>query len=1478
MRFKVKNIIIISIVLLAMLLLINNVYASEIKKGNYSKKYEEWLQLSDEEKEKTIAPLAFNVRSSKKSLVDKFRNLLKSSSIPSRYDLREHINVEVKNQMDTGECWAFSANSSLETYLAIKNQNYNFSERHLEYATASNFIGGTNERALNRKIGDGGSSSTAFTYYSRGDGPIKEEDMPFLNNQYPINISELPQNINVKKIDNMIFFPSIFKKLDENNNLVYTDGNGAEYSKTEINEIRNEIKTHIMNCGGITIDILAPTMYYNEDTHAANFQANGFANHSVTIIGWDDNYSKNNFNDKPDSNGAYIILNSWGDEWGENGIYYISYEDFLVETSMRGVTSISDIEYDKLYQYDMSEMCNYINAQYAANVFTAQENGKLTQVMIGSLSNQTCNIYISVEENEFNINNRIKVANNVLLKPGYNTISLTSNINISKEKKFAVIVELINDNFEGIGIEDSTAFFGKVVSNTNESFISSNGSDWNDIYDSSNMMNLSIKAYTQDEQKSFKLIDIKGQAYESFGGQFSVIFDTSYTESESPIEINIYNGEENVTSIFNITNNKVKGKGAFIKIECPTEINHGTYSLQANLKDYNTINTEFTVQEIPEDFITITFNDENLYGNIQMLINNYIKNDSKLQIIASKNEIENIESIELEGKGISYLRGIECFINLKKLDLSNNNIEDLAPLSQLENIEYLNLNSNSNIELVSLNAISNYKNIRELYLEFNPGLLNITDSEGIIIDLNYENIDIITSLKTLTVLDISNTGITNIDWISELNNLKSLFLDNNSSIKDFSILENLTNIEKLKLGGLEINNLEILENFKNLKELELIGNNIEDISSLENLKELTKLELGSNNIENINVIRHLNKLKYLDLSDNNISNIDSLENFTYFDYLSLQNNRIKDITPLNNLINYGWLVLNNNCIEDISAIHKPMDMWGLIFLYENIINKEVTINEENEVFIELPQILKVVINKNNDFDFVYSNYSLQNCKLSEEGDGILIDPSESMTASIIVNGGSALGTRFNVSLKFKEEESLSGISITTPPNKTSYIAGQNFDETGMVVTANYNDGSSREVTDYIVTDGNNLTIEKTNVTISYTENDITRETTQQITVVNKELTGIEVITSPAKTDYFVGENFSQEGMQIRAIYNDGSSNEITNYRIVDGNNLNYGQNTISISYTENEITKFTTQKINVLKKMIGIEVINPPNKVDYINGENFDATGMIVVAKYNDESSEKISDYLITNGVNLHTGQVSIIIGYTKSGITVTTEQEITVTNNITEITIKSVPNRITYVQGENLDVTGGIIEATYQDGSKQEVNMTVDMLSGYDKNTLGEQTITVVYLGKTATFKVMIVKPEIIFNDIEVYERDNNFYIKISPQFTIEELTAKINQEVLLNNIPYYENLTEDGKLRTGSKILLNGEEKYTVIVKGDTNGDGLANIKDMIKINNYRLYGTITNFEDVYQDAADVNKDGSVDIKDMIRINNYRLYGTEF
>ena len=93
-----------------------------------------------------------------------------------------------------------------------------------------------------------------------------------------------------------------------------------------------------------------------------------------------------------------------------------------------------------------------------------------------------------------------------------------------------------------------------------------------------------------------------------------------------------------------------------------------------------------------------------------------------------------------------------------------------------------------------------------------------------------------------------------------------------------------------------------------------------------------------------------------------------------------------------------------------------------------------------------------------------------------------------------------------------------GLSIEEGPSKTIYVKGENFNKNGMIVKAHYNDGSSKAITNYTITDGNNLTIGKTSVTISYTENGVTKTATQGITVVEKLQTTLKEICEKQTED------------------------------------------------------------------------------------------------------------------------------------------------------------------------------------------------------------------------------------------------------------------------------------------------------------------------------------------------------------------------
>ena len=151
------------------------------------------------------------------ALVDK--RLLATTS----FDLREELTVRVKDQKTTNTCWTFASNTVLETNLLLtKNQQYDFSERHMEYATSKTFSDGTNTLGHNRELNAGGNASIAMGYYVSGRGPVLETEMPFSTTQQQIALSDIQGKTVQKKITDYAIFPEILKTKDESGNITYT--------------------------------------------------------------------------------------------------------------------------------------------------------------------------------------------------------------------------------------------------------------------------------------------------------------------------------------------------------------------------------------------------------------------------------------------------------------------------------------------------------------------------------------------------------------------------------------------------------------------------------------------------------------------------------------------------------------------------------------------------------------------------------------------------------------------------------------------------------------------------------------------------------------------------------------------------------------------------------------------------------------------------------------------------------------------------------------------------------------------------------------------------------------------------------------------------------------------------------------------------------------------------------------------------------
>ena len=168
-----------------------------------------------------------------------------------------------------------------------------------------------------------------------------------------------------------------------------------------------------------------------------------------------------------------------------------------------------------------------------------------------------------------------------------------------------------------------------------------------------------------------------------------------------------------------------------------------------------------------------------------------------------------------------------------------------------------------------------------------------------------------------------------------------------------------------------------------------------------------------------------------------------------------------------------------------------------------------------------------------------------------------------------------------------------GIEITSPPTKTTYNAGENLNLTGIVVTATFSDGSTKEVTSectFSPASGTVVYENKDKITANWTwEDTITYSAAQSITV-KRVLTGLSITTQPAKTSYYKGDTLDLTGMVVTATFSSGASEDVTSgcsFNPAAGSALSsYGTVTVTVTYTENGVTKTASFTVSVSVKTV----------------------------------------------------------------------------------------------------------------------------------------------------------------------------------------------------------------------------------------------------------------------------------------------------
>ena len=408
-------------------------------------------------------------------------NITLNGTYPSSYDLRSTGKLTpVKNQGNTGDCWTFGTIGSLESNL-LPVENDDFSENNMKNVLNSNSPVGFD-------LDDGGTYDMALAYLAGWEGPVYESQDPYSDSSvYSSNEILNP----VKHVQDVLMLPSRANSLDN-----------------------NYIKWALMNYGavGTYMYMDESSKYYNSATYSYYYNGAGGINHALDIVGWDDNYDKNNFDIAAPGNGAFIIKNSWGTNWGDNGYFYVSYYD--TELGIGKATGGSnspnfvfiDAEnasnYNKNYQYNPygwvdSDGYNS-NTGWFSNVFNSTGNDVLSAASFYVYSpKSTYNLYIYLNPTKNNPKSGTLVSSLTgTLMSGYWTINLDSPVNLLTGELFSVVVKLTTPGYKKpIPVQYAeTGYSSRAKVTAGESYISSNGLTWTDA--STRLETVCLKAFT----------------------------------------------------------------------------------------------------------------------------------------------------------------------------------------------------------------------------------------------------------------------------------------------------------------------------------------------------------------------------------------------------------------------------------------------------------------------------------------------------------------------------------------------------------------------------------------------------------------------------------------------------------------------------------------------------------------------------------------------------------------------------------------------------------------------------------------------------------------------------------------------------------------------------------------------------------------------------------------------------------------------
>ena len=448
----------------------------------------------------------------------------KEAVLPDSYDLRSSgLVTPVKDQGGYGTCWSFAVLNSVETSLVKNYPSIDLSEWNLAYYTYCDQFGfprGDSDKSI---FDQGAEFSLSSAMLVGGIGAFSEN----WNDYYYGN-------------EDILSDASTASELQLQREYQITDAYLFPYWQTDEETLPEQIRAiqnTIYSGNSMYVSYMQSDSYYNEENSSyyytyGNDDLDDSNGHAVSVVGWDNNFPAENFNSTAPMDGAWLCKNSWGENWGDGGYFWLSYADESISEFSCFIAESAEL-YKDIHMYDTYGFTQLMgisdegeSSDYISNVFPAEEDSAATAVMLATtMTDEAYELTVYTDLADLSdpcSGTPGETLTGTIENVGYHTIEIPSPPVVSEGESYSVVIRLSGEEgyhiaCEGymgssISYEDGTEkFYADAVSERmlrnfapNQSFFSADGTEWTDMYYGGMRESINIFDFTEEEAEMYR--------------------------------------------------------------------------------------------------------------------------------------------------------------------------------------------------------------------------------------------------------------------------------------------------------------------------------------------------------------------------------------------------------------------------------------------------------------------------------------------------------------------------------------------------------------------------------------------------------------------------------------------------------------------------------------------------------------------------------------------------------------------------------------------------------------------------------------------------------------------------------------------------------------------------------------------------------------------------------------------------------------